>query len=152
MKKSLYNRRSFLTGTALAGAALAGPNLLLRWLEEPEAEARIFAILKQHLGLGEQDRALALAFATSLKTSSRHHLSAAALQRKLDTKQLAERENELALYVVQEFMVSSNYLAYQAGYEPTLALCPAPTETVNSPQKLRNSTERSIAVSSGLLS
>lgn len=124
MKNSLCNRRSFLTTTVLASATLVGPGALAaHWLETPEAFSKVFSILKEHLGLQDEHKTVVAEFTRSLQSSARHHLSAKAFQAKLKTE-AGKDENELSLYIVQEFMVTSNYLAYHNGLEKSLRLLP----------------------------
>ncbi len=126
--KTICNRRNFLRTTVIAGAAFAGPEILINLLSAPDANVQVFSILEKHLGLTAQHKPLVLEYTRSLQTSSRHHLSAQAFEDKLKMagkRSRKQQENDLATYVIEEFVVSTNYLAFAAGYETNLQILKA---------------------------
>lgn len=114
------NRRTLVSTAlfALSTQALAHP--LLNFLGKDEAEDRIFGILQKHLGLSQKDRRLVPAFLQKLRTQNLSSEDPATFKRWLgDEKHFAD---ELEAYVLEEFVVSSNYFAVKAGEESQLMI------------------------------
>lgn len=116
----IFNRRQLL-GTSLAASSVLLPGTVSAadLFGTAEGADRVFAILQKNLKLSSMQRDLVNAFTASLKASESHHESPAAFRAKLANPQSAA---ELEAYVVQEFLVSTNYIAYAAGEAQTLAI------------------------------
>lgn len=108
-----FNRRSLLQG-ALVAAAVPTTSMAA----EADAAARIFGMLQLTLGLDESARALMGPFVASLQTPDKHTESPETFAHYL----AAHDSYELAAYVLEEFVISSNYLAVQVGEERELRL------------------------------
>ena len=117
--QSNINRRLFL-GASLATSSLAmGQVSWFAWLATDEAEARIFAILKEHFQLRDNQRHLAKGLIARLRTPDLHTESPEAFKAMMNGGEGAE---DLEAYVVEEFIAGSTYLAIQQGQETELRI------------------------------
>lgn len=116
-----FNRRNFIgisLGAAAAPALAEGS--LWKTLSGPNAVATIHAIVKEHLELGDEHLHLVARFTKSLQ-SSLSHTEEPEDFRALLAAGRSEKE-ALANYVIQEFVISTNYLAFKAREEAALSL------------------------------
>ena len=112
-------RRSFL-GTSLAvGASLSAPAALIGILKTKDAAATVFGILSEHLKINFDHMNVVEAFTGSLSSSMVHHQTPETFHAKI---QANEAREELAQYVLQEFLISTNYLEFHMGKTQQLAL------------------------------
>ena len=113
------NRRGFLGSSLAVSSVLITSTALASILHRSDAADQVLAILQKNLKISANHRPLVAAFTESLQQSDRHHQTAAAFENKLSADTEAD---QLELYVVQEFVVSTNFLAYAAGQEKNLVL------------------------------
>lgn len=115
------NRRNFLGISLSAAAAPAfAEGSIWTSLSGPNAVATVHAIVREHLQVGGEHLAVVADFTKSLQSSFSHTELPAEFRALLGS---ARTEQEaLANYVVQEFVISTNYLAYRAKEEAQLNL------------------------------
>ncbi|MCX6110570.1 MAG: hypothetical protein NTZ90_13315 [Proteobacteria bacterium] len=114
-----WNGTNFLGVTAVAQASALAHTRLYRFLAAPDAADAVMRILVAHLALTPADLALVEDFTLSLGGAGRHLALVSYFQ------QMAEKivtDAELAAYVVQEFFVSTNFIAYYKGEAPRLQM------------------------------
>ncbi len=116
-----HNRRRFLGYTLALGtsATAYGNAQLLAFLSSPSAVDRVQNILKEHLGVEDKHRAIVVEFTNSLRTSRSHSESPATFEGLLKGE---TARDSIEIYVIQEFIVSTNYIAYNEGYTEILTL------------------------------
>ena len=119
----LTNRRTLISAALLAAASPSQAAFFQDWLSHQDNAEKIFLILQEHLNLKNDQRDLMPAFITRLKTTGLHTESPEELQKYL---QDPSRSEELAAYIVEEFVVASNYFAVQAGEENQLRILQVP--------------------------
>ncbi|RZA27461.1 MAG: hypothetical protein EOP10_00120 [Proteobacteria bacterium] len=114
------NRRRFLGYTLALGtsATAYGQTQLLAFLSSPSAVLRVQNILQEHLGLEYRHRAIVQEFTHSLRTSQEHSESPVVFEGLLKGD---KARDSIETYVIQEFIVSTNFLAYNEGHAQTLA-------------------------------
>jgi hypothetical protein len=112
------SRRSFLSTTlaAVSTSSLASP--LGDFLTTDAAAREIFSVLQAHLHLTDADRHVAAPFLARLRTPGLHTESPATFDAWMNRK--PGYEHNLAAYILEEFVVCSNYLAAQS--DPTIKL------------------------------
>lgn len=118
-----FSRRSFVGASMVATAAAAlvsKPAGLIDWIAKPDAHDRVFAILQQHFGLQTNDRALSDAFVQALKADGTRHECRPPVGERLNSNQ-AEGES-LELYILQAFVMATNYASYASGQGERLEL------------------------------
>lgn len=111
----IFDRRRFV-GLSLALAPWAAlPALAARASLAPSATANlVFAILAPAYGLSERHRALMPAFLARLATPGLHTQSPQCVAAWLAAPE--RHRSELEVYLVEEFVVASNYFAVAGGY------------------------------------
>ena len=122
------NRRKFFLGASVLMAATTShaAESLMSWLSSQGAVTKIFAILQKHLGLKAEDATIVPAFIARLKTAgteSPERLAAFLLD--------PRNASELEAYVVEEFVVGSNYLFVKAGQESSYKIYPTQADAPN---------------------
>jgi hypothetical protein len=113
------DRRNLLGASLLLASSPTHSGNFLAWLATPEATQEVFSILKKYLGLKEESLTLMPDFLYRLKTPGLHSESFEVFQSLASDK--AQHE-QLAAYVLEEFVVASNYFAVQAGEETELKI------------------------------
>ncbi len=117
---SQYSRRALLTtaGLALSSQALAHP--WIEFLSDENLLARVKGILQRELNLPSEAETLLPRFVRNLQTRDLHTESPETFARMAKGGKLTQSECEA--YVVEEFVVSTNYFAVIAGEETTWRL------------------------------
>lgn len=122
MKDNQFNRRKLL-GIALATTstvALAeSPFSVFSFLQSSEGEAKVKAIVVKYFERAKGSDAVLGAFYRSLLAGTQHHENKAFFLEHLEKKELEVR---LETYVIEEFVLSTNYLHVVAGEEPALRM------------------------------
>jgi hypothetical protein len=113
------DRRKLLVASLLITARPSQAQSLWDWLSNPDAAARIHAILCQHLSLSSDHAILVPDFIKRLKTEGLHTENPQQLRDWLLDK---GQEQQLAAYVVEEFVIASNYFAVAAGQDSQLRI------------------------------
>ena len=114
-----WNGTNFLGVAAVAQASALAHTRLYRFLAAPDAADAVMRILVAHVALTPADRALVEDFTLSLGGAGRHLTLVSYFQT------MAEQivtDAELATYVVQEFFVSTNFIAHYKGEAPRLLM------------------------------
>ena len=114
-----WNGTHFLGASSVAQAPALAHTRLYRFLAAPDAADAVMRILVAHLALTPAEGALVEDFTLSLGGAGRHLALVSYFQ------QMAEKivtDAELATYVVQEFFVSTNFIAYYKGEAPRLMM------------------------------
>ena len=120
-----YSRRRFVGTAAKAATSISLAGTLASLLASPDVQGRVADLLVAHLpelcggplAIGPD---VVAAFVARLKTPGLHSDSPATFH------SLATRGDaaDLAAYLVEEFMVASNYFEFQAGDATTLHILP----------------------------
>ena len=125
---SKLNRRAFLGGSVgasvgmslIAGSTSTMASPLLDFLTSDAAESEVFHILQEHLQINHRDRHLVKPFLQRLRTPGLHTEVPAVFDAWLARQE--GYEQNLAAYVIEEFVVGSNYLAVRDGAEKKLKI------------------------------
>ncbi|RYZ89105.1 MAG: hypothetical protein EOP04_07710 [Proteobacteria bacterium] len=116
-----YNlsRRSLIAmSAAVSGSALAdGSKTLSQLLAGASGKARVRSLLKKHFSLTEAHEDVIQSFYMSLLTSQHHTEDQSFAQNLMDNTTLDDR---FEIYVIEEFTVSTNILAFQETSNHTL--------------------------------
>ncbi len=121
MKPNL-TRRSLVGSALLAISSQAFAHPWVDFLGQKDLDRSIFAILQQYLQLTEEDRPLMPAFIRRLQTKDLHTEDPETFKRW--ARGGKETQAELEAYVVEEFVVASNFFAVRAGEESRLRILP----------------------------
>ncbi len=122
MKVSHFSRRSILGFASMLGSSLAfaGPSKSLQsLLLESSGEVKVRAILRKHFGLDSSHDKLVRSFYTSLLTSEKHSERPEFFMEQLKGRELQDR---LERYVLEEFVVCTNYFVLSEGDKSELKL------------------------------
>ena len=111
---SKLSRRLFVGSTLATSSIAFGEVSWISWLATDAAEAKIFGYLKKHFELKDDQRGLARDFIVRLRTPGMHTEDPQAFQAMVRGK---DGDTELERYVVEEFMVASNYFAILHGQD-----------------------------------
>lgn len=107
-----FDRRNFIGLTLIAASAPAlAEGSLLKTLSGPNAVQTVHGILKEYLKIADEHLPLVAKFTASLQFSLTHTESPSAFRELLND---ATDQETFANYVVQEFVISTNYLAFSA--------------------------------------
>jgi hypothetical protein len=115
MTRPKLARRAFIGATAAAAAVIGATAeaSLSRFLLSRSAEDDVFTILARHLGLTQSQRGVVRPFMERLATPGLHTESPELFQAWLARKE--GYEANLEAYIVEEFLIASNYFAFQGG-------------------------------------
>ncbi len=114
--KSTISRRKFVgmgtCGSLVLAQSALGNDLFWEFLQTDEAALKIFQILRENFGLTAEDRQVAKDFHQSLIKSKDHGVPVEQIKAGLKKACLDER---LEVLVIEEFVASTNYFAWQQG-------------------------------------
>ena len=122
------NRRHFVGMTVATGllGSVGIQHTLLELFSDEGAEQRVFDVLRTHFNLPESARRVIPDFVASLRYKLVHRESPEYFERLLSLKD-ENGQDAFAAYVMQEFVICTNYYAVQAGHETELNLAHAAT-------------------------
>ncbi|RYZ86025.1 MAG: hypothetical protein EOP04_14705 [Proteobacteria bacterium] len=121
MKDSLINRRRLISLAVLTSstAALSTPLSIIDFLKSSEGELKVKAIVRKYFAVAEDADPVLGAFYRSLLVGESHREDRKFLMDHLERKELEER---LEVYVIEEFIVSTNYLHVLGGEASSLKM------------------------------
>ncbi|RZA19670.1 MAG: hypothetical protein EOP10_19275 [Proteobacteria bacterium] len=121
MKDSPINRRRLISLAVLTSstAALSAPLSILDFLKTSEGECKVKAIVHKYFTVADNADTVLGEFYRSLIVGENHREDRKFLMNHLQQKELEER---LEVYVIEEFVISTNYLHVLAGEVPYLKM------------------------------
>ena len=108
-----YSRRGFIQSTVAVAAVLPGAHVSLAFFNSAMGKEWMIIELMHHYWLAEADRTVVEVFVDRLQEEKYLQTESAAFIRDLWSKGRVARD-QLATYLVQEFAVTTNVLAYRA--------------------------------------
>ncbi len=112
---NLCNRRTLLTAASLALSSQALANPWIEFLKEDDLQSKVKQVLQRELKLPEEAESLLPKFVQNLQTRDLHTERPEVFARW--AKGGKATRSEFEAYVVEEFVISSNYFAVAAGEE-----------------------------------
>lgn len=106
-------------GTTSTAALADSPFSILSFLRSSEGELKVKSIVKKYLTVPSGSDEMLGSFYRSLLVGVNHHQDREYFQRHLEKKEL---EQALESYVLQEFVLSTNYLHFVDGEQSKLEL------------------------------
>ncbi len=107
-----FSRRQLLSGIGITLSSQAIAHPWLDFLQDTGLKKRVLEILKRHLNIPLPAEVLVGDFVRSLQTRNLHTEKPEVFRRMAES---ADAQAELEAYVVEEFVVSSNFFAMQSG-------------------------------------
>jgi len=120
MPSLIFSRRQVAKACLLLLPGQAFASNTSRFFDLQTADDLVFSILKKSYQLQEEQRSLVPAYLTRLRTPGLHTQKPEVFHEWLNNSKIFH--DQLNSYVVEEFVVASNYFAVQAGQDRQLRI------------------------------